>query len=120
MGGVDAGEMTTLQAVRARPPNPGGRRGSPKHRGRVVERADELEAEGYTIEAGGRLPEQAVQTPNGQRFPDITARDANGKLRYEQIGRTNKDGTPVARERRNMDDIEAGTGTRPHFTPYNP
>ena len=36
-----------------------------------------------------------------------------------QIGRQNKDGTPVSRERRASDDIEAATGMRPNFYPYN-
>ena len=35
------------------------------------------------------------------------------------IGKENKNGTPVAREVRAMDDIASATGFRPSFVPYN-
>lgn len=36
----------------------------------------------------------------------------------ENVGRANQSGTPVARERRALEDIERATGIRPVFTPY--
>jgi hypothetical protein len=36
-----------------------------------------------------------------------------------QIGKQNLSGTPVAREVQALDDIEAATGIRPIFVPYN-
>ena len=101
-------------------PNPYGRLGSPAHRSTVAERAAELQRQGYTIEGGGGiLPERAVQTATGRRFPDITATDQLGRPYYENIGRATGVGNPVAREIRALDNIERATGTRPVFTPYN-
>lgn len=50
----------------------------------------------------------------------MVAVDKDGRVveRY-QIGKENKNGTPVAREVRAMDDIESATGFRPSFVPYN-
>ena len=42
-----------------------------------------------------------------------------GEVKYVQVGRQNKNETPVARERRALDDIEKATGQRPIFIPYN-
>ena len=42
-----------------------------------------------------------------------------GEVKDIQVGRQNKNGTPVARERRALDDIEKATGQRPIFIPYN-
>jgi len=101
-------------------PNPYGRLGGPAHQATVAERAAELQRQGYTIEGGGGiLPERAVQTATGRRFPDITAADPLGQPCYENIGRTTGAGNPVAREVRALDDIERATGTRPAFTPYD-
>lgn len=42
-----------------------------------------------------------------------------GKTKDIQVGRKNKRGDTVARERRALDDIENATGSRPEFVPYN-
>ena len=47
-------------------------------------------------------------------------RAPDGSTYHENVGRVNADGTPVARELRALDDIEAATGRRPGFTSYEP
>ena len=105
-----------------RGPNPYGRHGKPPHRNKVKERALELQRQGHKILAGGgKRPERAVITPDGKkRYPDIISRGPDGKIHYENVGRINKSGQPVVRERRALDSIEAATGKRPRFTPYHP
>lgn len=101
-------------------PNPYGSRGGPKHQDTVNKRINELEAGGHTHVGGGSKPEITVRTPKGQkRRPDITTTDPQGNIYHENVGRTNKNGDPVARERRALDDIEQATGRRPGYTPYD-
>lgn len=104
-------------------PNPNGRSGSEKHQEKIAERAKALQEQGYTIEGGGGIkPEETIQTPGGdktRRSPDITATDPNGKPYRENIGRENKNGTPVSRERKALKDIIDATG-QCAFTAYTP
>lgn len=104
------------------PPNPHGRHGSPAHRSQVKRRAAELKAKGHTIiGGGGSKPEKAVFTPDGRkRYPDITTRGPDGKIYHENVGRVTQAGTPVARERRALQDIDAATGRQTGYTPYYP
>jgi len=103
------------------PPNPNGSKGGEEHQGKIKERLQELKDQGHTHVAGGDKPEETVDTPGGNkesRRPDITTRDPNGKPYREQVGRQNKDGTPVSRERKALEDIQNATG-QCAFTPYN-
>jgi RHS repeat-associated protein len=110
----------SCRVVLRKVPNPFGKLGSPAHRAKVAERAAELRREGYDITGGGGLlPESAVETLTGRRFPDISATGPTGELYFENVGRRTRAGDPVARERRALDDIEAATGRRPTFTPYD-
>ena len=66
-----------------------------------------------THRAGGKKPEETVRTPGGNkesRRPDITMEREDGSVYRENVGRTNKDGTPVKRERDAQQDIEEATG----------
>jgi hypothetical protein len=78
------------------------------------------------IEARGLLPgvEEYVRTPQGSkssRYSDVFGVDPQTGAIAErfQVGRQTGTGNPVARERRALDDIEAATGMRPVFVPYN-
>lgn len=105
----------------AGPPNPNGRNGGQAHQDKIQERADQLEAEGHEITAGGRrLPEKAVTTPEGKvRYPDISTISPSGESYHENVGRSKNNGDPIAREQRALGDIGRATGTKPGFTPYD-
>ena len=110
------------RAVPNKPPNPHGSRGGPEHRGTIDRRIDELKADGHTHLGGGNLKEELIRTPGGCktcRRPDITTRAPDGSIYRENVGRSTQSGNPIARERRALDDIEAATGTRPGYTPYD-
>lgn len=104
-------------------PSPNGRRGGQAHQDTVRRRADELAREGHTVtHGGGRRREESIDTTGGtlsRRHPDITTRAPDGTLHRENVGRSRSDGTPIARERRALDDIERATGSRPAYTPYD-
>jgi hypothetical protein len=117
-GGEIAGAAARAGSVSKRVPNPHGKLGGPAHRAAVAARADELEAQGHKIVAGGgRLPEQALEIPGGGlRFPDISTVDPAGVPYYENIGKTTKAGRPIARESRALKDIERAAQQPPGFT----
>jgi uncharacterized protein RhaS with RHS repeats len=103
------------------PPNPTGSKGGEAHQGKIEERIQELKDQGHSHVAGGDKPEETVDTSGGNkesRRPDITTRDPKGKPYRENVGRQNKDGTPVSRERKAQEDIQNATG-QCAFTPYN-
>jgi RHS repeat-associated protein len=99
-------------------PNPDGKKGGPEHQEGV--RAVEKDVQDRGLEASR---EHKVDTPGGEkdsRFVDVVGKDKDGNVvEMHQVGKQNQDGTPVARERRAMDDIEKATGQRPQFHPYN-
>jgi RHS repeat-associated protein len=103
-----------------KPPSPNGRRGSKEHQDRVKGRIEELKDEGMTHVGGGDKPEETVRTPGGEkgsRSPDITMERPDGSRYRENVGRTNQNGEPAARERRAKADIEKATG-QCAFTSY--
>ena len=69
------------------------------------------------------ITEQTIKTLGGEksrRAVDVRGiNPTTGEVKDIQVGRQNKNGTPVARERRALDDIEKATGQRPIFIPYN-
>lgn len=107
-------------AVKSAPvPNPNGKKGGAEHQAKVKE----VEAD---VQDRGLIPkrEKMVQTPQGEkskRFVDVAGIDpATGTVKeMHQVGRQTKDGQPVARERKALDDIQNATGDRPEFHPYN-
>ncbi|WP_018628831.1 hypothetical protein [Niabella aurantiaca] len=64
-----------------------------------------------------------IETPNGtqgKRYIDVQGTNPKtGEVESVQVGRVNKNGTPVKREREALDDIENATKQRPRFVPYN-
>ena len=96
-----------------------GRLGGPAHRAAVNAASDLLRNEGYIV-----TQEKYVRTPNGAkqgRFIDTYGEKAgsNGIVTKSfQIGRTNNNGSPVAREVGAMNDIEGAGFARPNFLDY--
>jgi RHS repeat-associated protein len=98
------------------------------HNQTVNNHADQLEAKGNVIVAGGKrpgLPERVVPTPGGaknSRRPDIVYRTQNGAgpERGVNIGKVKANGAPVPREVTAARDI-AGYGGLPMdpLVPYN-
>ncbi len=88
----------------------------------IRHRIGELEKQGMTHEAGGSRTEESIVTGGGfksRRRVDITMARPDGSLYREQVERTMRDGSPVSREKKALDDIEKATGHRPGFTPYD-
>jgi RHS repeat-associated protein/uncharacterized repeat protein (TIGR02543 family) len=105
-----------------KPPNPDGSRGGQAHRDTIERRIEELKDQGHEHLNGGKLPEEIIRTPGGNktyRRPDITTEAPDGSVYRENVGRSNANGSEVARERRALDDIEGATGQRPSYTPYD-
>jgi len=66
-----------------------GSRGGKAHRDKVQERVDQLVAEGYRHEGGGKEKEETVRIKNGYksaRRPDITTIAPDGSKYRENIG----------------------------------
>jgi len=66
--------------------------------------------------------EVRVVGQNGQvRYIDLQAKNikTNTVVDQVQVGRTNKSGTPVSRERRNMEDIDRATGFNTRYRAYD-
>lgn len=100
-------------------PNPFGKRGGQAHQDKVAEAMEQLKSNGFE----DIRTERTIYTPNGEKTKRaVDVRGINpttGEVKYVQVGRQNKNETPVARERRALDDIEKATGQRPIFIPYN-
>ncbi|PWK52945.1 RHS repeat domain-containing protein [Pleionea mediterranea] len=110
-----------------------GRKGVPKKRGpktdpnaphnkKIREVGDQIEADGGTVIAGGgRLPEQLIQTPGGNksgRRPDVLYQDCKGNNCGVNVGKTKADGSPIKREQQALDDLN-GAGLPTKFERYN-
>jgi len=100
-------------------PNPNGKKGGPEHQKKMDEVADDLKKEGYDQVK----KEVKVETPGGtkdKRYVDVQGTNSTtGQTKQVQVGKQNKNGTPVSREKKALDDIEKSTGKRPEFIPYN-
>jgi len=93
-------------------PNPNGKKGNKDHQNLINEIIE------YLFEKYGKSKsEKLIYLPNGKkRFVDAAGLDENGNpVELHQVGRTNKDGSPVIRERRAMEDIEKATGKKVIF-----
>ena len=62
-------------------------------------------------------------TPNGiksRRHIDVEGKNSvTGEVKWVQVGKQNKNGTPVSREQKALNDIFDATGFNPTFVPYN-
>ena len=95
--------------------NPWGKLGGPRHRQSVQQLAKLLRQDGYD----DVQTEVKVETPNGAksyRYVDVVGvKTRTGETKMYQVGDQNKDGSPIAREKSALDDIEKATGIRPQF-----
>jgi len=93
-------------------PNPNGKKGNKDHQDLIENIFQKL------LKKFRRAnKEYEVELPNGKkRFVDVAALDEEGNpIELHQVGRTNKDGSPVARERQAIKDIENATGKKVIF-----
>ena len=70
----------------------------------------------------GNLKEETVPIRDGYkqwRRPDITTEAPDGSVYRENVGKTTLSGSPIARERMALDDVEKTLGIRPGYTPYD-
>ncbi len=100
-------------------PNPNGKKGGEAHQNKVNEAEKKMQEKGMETKR-----EVEVKTPGGtkeKRYIDVEGKDPKtGKTEQVQVGKENKNGTPVSRERKALDDVEKATGVRPTFVPYKP
>jgi hypothetical protein len=108
--------------VTAGPPNPYGKHGSPRHQAHVEDEVRTMQ----TTYAGNpdvevRTELRVVGQDGKVRYIDAQAVDrASGDIVDQvQVGRTNKNGTPVIRERRAMEDIDPATGFDTRYRAYD-
>jgi RHS repeat-associated protein len=104
---------------RPAPPNPNGKRGCPAHQSKVSALEAQFRARRWTHESGGSRAEKAVDVGGRRMFPDLVFTKGDTTIAI-QVGKANKNGTPVARERRNRDALK-GSGNFNHvrFFRYN-
>ena len=93
-------------------PNPFGKKGKKDHQDKIKDISDEIDAGEFNVNT-----ETGINLTNGKkRFADVTASNDDGKLEeIHQVGRTNKNGTPVKRERDAIADIEEATSKKVTF-----
>ena len=100
-------------------PNPNGKNGGPQHQNTIKKEAVNLKKDGYDI-VDYEVP---IETPGGtktKRYVDVQGTNSKtGEIKQVQVGKQNKNGTPVSREVKALDDIHNATGKRPDFVPYN-
>ncbi len=97
-------------------PNPNGKKGGKPHQNKINEIADNIEKREFKARK-----EQYFKNKNGKsRFADIVAINDNGDItEIHQVGKQNKNKTPVKRERDAMEDIEKLSSVKVTFHPYN-
>lgn len=109
----------SFKRLKEKIPNPWGKTGGPKHQNEVAKLKEEI------TERGGKFEtEVKVETPGqtkNRRFMEVAEYDSDGNLvKYHQVGRENKNGTPVKREVRAMEDVKnSGDATPIEYHPYN-
>ena len=95
--------------------NPFGKKGNPDHQSKIAELIDELLSQlkkGFSLKREGKIETEA----NKSRYGDIVIYDENRlPTEIHQVGRTNKNGSPVARERKAMEEIEKSRGIKVIF-----
>ena len=99
-------------------PNPNGKKGGKEHQDLIAEVSEDIDKRGYTPD-----PEHLIPLTNKKkkcRYVDVAALDEDDlAIEYHQIGKQNKNGTPVKRERDAIADIEEADGIEVQFHAYN-
>jgi len=95
--------------------NPYGKKGNPDHQSKIAQLIDELLIQlkkGFSLKREGKIEIKDKKN----RYGDIVIYDENRlPTEIHQVGRTNKDGSPVARERKVMEEIEKSRGIKVIF-----
>jgi len=93
-------------------PNPNGKKGNEDHQNLVKILIKKLSSNFIKVKT-----EYAIKLPNGKkRFVDVAGLDEEGNPKeLHQVGRKNKNGSAVIRERRAKKDIEKATGLKVIF-----
>ncbi|MDI1434744.1 hypothetical protein [Polyangium sorediatum] len=121
--GAAAGQASPANAGASanerRVPNPDGRKGGKAHQDKVDDVAEDIKKRNLDP-----VKEFPVETPGGpkkKRYMDVAGVDKNTKqpVEFHQVGKQRKDGQPVSRERKPIDEVERAKGIRPKFHPYN-
>jgi len=98
--------------------NPNGKNGGKDHRDKIKEVESDIVKR--KLEPVREKYKQKSDKMEKARYIDIIAENKEGDLlEVHQIGKQNKNGTPVKRERKAMADIEKATGLKVIFHPYN-
>lgn len=92
-------------------PNPNGKTGGLPHQNKVKDVVSDIESRGFEAKQ-----EYRVLTPGGNkesRYADVVAIDKKSRdvAEVHQVGKTNKYGTKVSRERKAIADLEGKGGT---------
>jgi hypothetical protein len=100
-------------------PNPNGKLGDALSKSRTAQVTEQIKKRGNLVELESR-----VLTPHGMkksRYADLAEIDPITKkvIKYHQIGKLNKDGTPIAREREASADIQKSTNKKVEFHDKN-
>lgn len=112
-------EKVTEKSSEKKVPNPNGKNGGEAHQKTIDKQEAKMKKEGFSE----TRREVKVETPKGEkskRYVDLEGKNPKiGEVKQVQVGKQNQNGTPVARERRAIDDIHQATGKKPEFVPYN-
>ncbi|MFC4812911.1 RHS repeat domain-containing protein [Paenibacillus sp. GCM10023250] len=103
-------------------PNPNGKKGGAAHQQKTQEVEDDIRSRDLTP-----VREQEYDTKGGyksKRYADVVAVNKNNEVvEIHQVGKKNKNGTPVSRERKAIQDIKTSknypAGASIHFHAYN-
>jgi len=97
-------------------PNPNGRKGCDAHQDLIQKIASEMGKNGLDPDT-----EHEIKLDSGKkRYIDVAGLNENGLAdEFHQVGKQNKNGEPVARERRVIAEVEKKTGKTVFFHPYN-
>jgi len=116
-------QLTKAESVASKKvPNPNGKKGSQAHQHKIGEYEKKLQDKGWDV-----TRERKVNTEGGHknsRYTDLTA-SKDGKTLNVQVGKANKNGKAVSRERKAIEDINNSTKNQPNgsnrtiFVPYN-
>ena len=109
---------SNLSSQKGRVTNPDGSKGSPKHQETIKTEEKRMQSEGKETQR-----EVKVNTPDGaknHRKVDVVGTDPKtGKKEMVNVGKQNKNKTPVKRERQAQEDVKKATGNDVKFVPYN-
>lgn len=104
-------------------PNPNGRNGGEAHREKTDEIKNSIDSRGNTIKTEDMFtPSNGHNGYKSKRFADVVEYDGDEIVSIYQVGKVNKNGLPVSRESKAIEDIMNSSkynGAPIYFIPYN-